>query len=107
ALRHEPSTFEQEPGIPGGSRKTPGRLGEYDLLERVGGGGMGEVYRARHRRLGKVVAVKVLARHRSLSHEARSRFLREMEALGQLDHPNVVGALAAREADAAAFLPIR
>jgi serine/threonine protein kinase len=69
----------------------PGRIGQYDLLEKLGRGGMGAVYKARHRELGKVVALKVLPAE--LKNEVTiARFKNEMRAVGKLEHPNIVGA---------------
>jgi serine/threonine protein kinase len=82
-------------------------LGEYDLLERLGTGGMGEVYRARHRRLGKLVAVKVIRESRLASPAALARFRREMEAVGQLDHPHLVEAHDAGEEDGIVYLVLK
>ncbi|WP_458686208.1 bifunctional serine/threonine-protein kinase/ABC transporter substrate-binding protein [Nocardia tengchongensis] len=62
------------------------------LIERqLGGGGMGEVFLARHPRLPRLVAVKVLARELVTQLETRARFEREAELVARLDHPNVVG----------------
>jgi serine/threonine protein kinase len=68
-----------------------GRLGQYEVFEKLGQGGMGAVYRARHVELGKFVALKVLpADH---MHEVSvARFKREVRAVGQLEHPNIVAA---------------
>jgi serine/threonine protein kinase len=85
----------------------PAVLGEYEVLERLKGGGMGEVYRARHRRLGKLVAIKVLRETRLASAEALARFRREMEAVGQLDHPHLVEAHDAGEQDGIVYLVLK
>ena len=79
-------------------------LGSYWLLERLGRGGMGEVYKARHRRLGHIVAVKVLYPHLVRDPQAAYRFRREIEAAARLDHPHIVKALDAEEADGVLFL---
>jgi serine/threonine protein kinase len=70
----------------------PDSLGQYDLLEKLGEGGMGQVFKARHRLMNRVVALKVIHR-KHLDHPgAVDRFRREIRALAQLNHPNIVGA---------------
>src|SRR5258706_891999 len=65
------------------------RLGPYEILARLGAGGMGEVYRARDTRLGRDVAVKVLPQHGSASTEDRARFKREAKTISSLNHPHI------------------
>jgi eukaryotic-like serine/threonine-protein kinase len=65
------------------------RLGAYEILSRIGAGGMGEVYRARDTRLGRLVAIKVLIPANDNDDAARQRLLREARAISRLDHPNV------------------
>ena len=65
------------------------RLGPYEILASIGAGGMGEVYRARDSRLGRTVAVKLLAPHLAASPEVRLRFEREARTVSQLSHPNI------------------
>ena len=77
----------------------PEMLGEYQLLEELGRGGMGRVYKALHTKLDRVVAVKVLPRGRVGDQKAIARFEREMKAVGRLAHPNIVQAYDAREID--------
>jgi tRNA A-37 threonylcarbamoyl transferase component Bud32 len=84
--------------------KLPCRLGEYELLERLGQGGMGAVYRARHVRLGKPAAAKVVRPDHLCSHEALARFEREMRIVGQLNHPHLVAAHYAGEYEGRLFL---
>lgn len=90
------------PGDP--ALELPFRLGEYELLAKLGQGGMGAVYRARHIKLGKTVALKILTRDRVARPQAIARFEREMKAIGRLEHPNIVQALDAREIDGMHFL---
>lgn len=66
------------------------RLGEYDLLRKLGEGGMGVVYLARHRTLGRRVALKVVRPEHLLFDTARERFRREVEAVARLRHPGIV-----------------
>ncbi len=82
----------------------PFTMGQYRLLEKLGQGGMGTVYRAVHMRLEKEVALKVLPAERTTNAEAVARFKREMRAVGRLHHPNIVAAYDAGEADGAHFL---
>ncbi len=82
----------------------PERLGQYLLLEKLGQGGMGAVYKALHTRLKRVVALKVLPPDRAHDSQMLARFHREMEAIGKLDHPHIVRATDAGEADGRHFL---
>jgi non-specific serine/threonine protein kinase len=66
------------------------RLGPYEILDSLGRGGMGEVYRARDTRLERDVAVKVLADTIAGDPNALSRFQREAKAIAALSHPNIV-----------------
>jgi serine/threonine protein kinase/tetratricopeptide (TPR) repeat protein len=66
----------------------PLRFGPYVVIEQIGSGGMGAVYRARDERLQRDVAVKMLHRHLSVE-AARERFLREARAVSSLNHPNI------------------
>jgi WD40 repeat protein/serine/threonine protein kinase len=67
-------------------------LGSYVLLEKVGEGGMGVVYKARHSSMGRIVALKVVRAERLANPAAVKRFEREIRAAGQLNHPNIVRA---------------
>jgi serine/threonine-protein kinase len=66
------------------------RLGPYEVVSPLGAGGMGEVYRARHLKLGRDVAIKVLPEELASDPERRQRFEREARAASALNHPNVV-----------------
>jgi serine/threonine protein kinase len=74
------------------------RLGEYRVRDRLGRGGMGQVFLAEHARLGGRVAVKVLSADLRGDPAARDRFVREARAAAAVDHPNVVRV---RDADVA------
>lgn len=66
-------------------------LGAYNLIDSLGKGGMGEVYKAEHSVMGRVVAVKVLPRHKTTP-ESIASFIREIRTQAQLDHENLVRA---------------
>jgi serine/threonine-protein kinase len=65
------------------------RLGPYEILEPIGAGGMGEVYRARDTRLDRIVAIKVLAPGLAKDVTSRERFEREAKTISSLNHPNI------------------
>ncbi len=65
-------------------------VANFQVLERLGQGGMGVVYKARDTKLGRLVALKVLAADLVISPEHRQRFLREAKAASALNHPNIV-----------------
>ncbi len=65
------------------------RLGPYEILEPLGAGGMGEVYRAKDTRLDRSVAIKILPTHLSANPELRQRFDREARAISSLTHPHI------------------
>lgn len=80
------------------------KLGQYQLLQTLGQGGMGSVYKALHTQLDKVVALKVLPFEKTRDVDAVRRFKREMRAVGKLNHPNIVAAHDAGEADGTHYL---
>src|SRR5205823_14881466 len=65
-------------------------LGHYEILEEIGRGGMGVIYRARQQHSRRIVAVKRILAHQVNSHEALVRFRREAEAVASLDHTNIL-----------------
>ena len=87
----------QRPGRSPAEAPFPRELGEYELLAKLGQGGMGAVYKARHTRLDRIVAVKVLPKEKTTDERAVARFEREMKAVGRLNHPNIVQAYDARD----------
>ena len=66
------------------------RFGPYEIVARLGAGGMGDVFRARDERLGRDVALKVVSERVAGSPDARSRFEQEARAVAALSHPNIV-----------------
>lgn len=82
----------------------PQQLREYVLLEKLGEGGMGAVYKALHTRLDKIVALKLLSDRRLKNAEIVERFSREMKAVGKLNHPNIVRATDAGELNGIHYL---
>jgi serine/threonine protein kinase len=79
-------------------------VGPYLLLDRLGSGGMGRVFLARHRVLGRLAAVKLVRYDRRKCAVTRTRFLREVRLIGRLNHENVVHALDAGMAHGAFYL---
>src|SRR4029450_11824595 len=66
------------------------RVGNYQILEEIGRGGMGVIYRARQRHSRRIVAVKRILSYHADSQETLARFRREAEAAASLDHPNIL-----------------
>ncbi|HEU5246491.1 MAG TPA: serine/threonine-protein kinase, partial [Candidatus Udaeobacter sp.] len=72
------------------ARDKPWQLGNYEILEQIGCGGMGVIYRARQRHSRRIVAVKRVLSYRADSPGALQRFRREAQAVASLDHPNIL-----------------
>ncbi len=79
-------------------------LGNYVILDKLGQGGMGMVLKAEHKRMKRVVAIKVMSGAALKSRDAVKRFHREVEAAAKLSHPNIVAAFDADEAGGTHFL---
>jgi serine/threonine protein kinase len=79
-------------------------LGNYILLDKIGAGGMGMVFKAQHRRMKRLVAVKVLPHAAVKDPSIVKRFKREVEAAAKLTHPNIVAAYDADEFNGTHFL---
>ena len=65
------------------------RLGPYEIVSQLGGGGMGVVYQATDPRLKRTVAIKLLSPDLTKDATAKQRFLQEAQAASALDHPNI------------------
>ncbi|MGO8746746.1 MAG: protein kinase domain-containing protein [Thermoguttaceae bacterium] len=79
-------------------------IGNYIVLDKLGQGGMGQVYKAQHRKMKRVVALKMLPSSAKKSPDVVKRFQREVEAAAKLSHPNIVTAHDADEANGVSFL---
>ncbi len=79
-------------------------LAHYRLEQRLGSGGMGLLYRATDLQLGRLVAVKLLARHLVSNETAKARFVREARAASALDHPNIANVHDIGEEDGELFI---
>src|SRR5262249_20295119 len=80
------------------------KIGAYQVLDRLGEGGMGTVYKGRHERMERLVAIKVLARNVAESEAFLQRFQREVETVARLSHPNIVMAFDAGESALGPYL---
>ncbi|MCA9165486.1 MAG: serine/threonine protein kinase, partial [Planctomycetales bacterium] len=79
-------------------------LGKYLVLDKIGEGGMGQVFKARHRTMDRIVAIKLLPPELTDSAEAIARFHREVRAAARLEHVNIVRAYDADEHQGSHFL---
>jgi serine/threonine protein kinase len=101
--RHKRLTAWQAQQIYAGKAKTL-VLGNYVLVDKLGQGGMGMVLKAQHRRMKRLVALKVLSPVVAKSPDSLARFHREVEAAAKLTHPNIVAAFDADESNGTSFL---
>ncbi len=87
-----------------GPPPVPSHLGRFEIIERLGGGGMGEVFLARDAELGRKVAIKVLKACYADQSETRQRFLREARMVSSLNHPHIATLYEIGEADGLPYL---
>ncbi|HYK41271.1 MAG TPA: protein kinase [Thermoanaerobaculia bacterium] len=80
------------------------RLGPYEIVEAIGAGGMGEVYKARDTRLERTVAIKVVPDHLSKDEDVRQRFEREAKTISSLSHPHICALYDVGSQDGVEFL---
>jgi hypothetical protein len=80
------------------------KLGRYTVIEPIGSGGMGQVYRARDQKLERVVAIKILSPGLVTGDEARRRFRKEALALAKLSHPHIAAVYDVGEQDGVDYL---
>ena len=99
----KPAHEVSSPELPQGRAKSL-ILGGYTILDRIGSGGMGQVFKAEHHRMKRLVAIKTLPAKLMKDPAAVARFQREVEAAAKLRHPNIVAADDADEANGVHFL---
>src|SRR6476469_2862945 len=79
-------------------------IGNYDLIEKIAEGGMGAIYKARHKESGQIVAIKVMPAHMASNPTLLKRFEQEFRAASRLNHPNIVRALDYGESGSTPYL---
>ena len=102
-VRHKKLTKFQAEELYRGKGKSL-TLGNYLLIEKIGAGGMGQVFKAEHRRMHRMVAIKLLPAAMTRDKAAIARFEREVTAAARLRHPNIIAADDADQANGIHFL---
>src|SRR5687767_13463446 len=83
------------------------RVGEYDIVEKIGMGGMAEIYKAHDRTIDRFVAIKVLLDYYTSDEEFRARFFLEARAIAQLEHANILPIYNYGEQDSSLYFVVR
>ena len=103
-LEDETGEFLVTTGNQSGGAEVPVQIGDYKILDRVGAGGMGQVFLAEHTRMQRVVALKMLPIDRMQDARAIERFYEEIRAASRLLHPNIVTAFDAGDSEGVHYL---
>src|SRR5579863_7767152 len=84
------SLLDHSPWTPSGALQPGADFWPYRIEQKIGAGGMGEVYRARDNRLGRDLALKILPSNMTGDADRRARFVREAQSAARLNHPSIV-----------------